>query len=156
MLTAIVAAGWDGQGGYIIGQGDKLPWRLPKELRLFRSQTMGKTLIMGRKTWETLPQPLDGREIIVFSSKDIPGVTTIGAPEQAPDEAYVCGGAQTYDAFMPFIDCILFTEVFNFYDDGVKFPLSKDQLNRMFRIQESSKIVKENGTSWKRFVYKKK
>mgnify|MGYP006275292279 CR=1 FL=1 len=156
MLTAIVAAAWNGENGYVIGKDGALPWRLPKDLKMFRDETMGKTIIMGRKTWETLPRTLDGRNIVVFTSKDIPEVTTIQFPEQAPDEAIVCGGSQTYDAFLPFTDKIIFTEIMQFIQGETLFPLSKDQLARTFRISHSWPVVTEQGVSWKRSIYERK
>src|SRR5690606_41971958 len=51
----------------VIGRGGKLPWRIPSDLRLFRRLTMGKPVIMGRKTFESIGKPLDGRDNIIVS-----------------------------------------------------------------------------------------
>lgn len=156
MKTAIVAAAWNGLGSYVIGDNNKMPWHLPSELRWFRMKTMGKPIVMGRTTWETLPKPLDGRRMIVFSTQEIPGVETINRPELAPDDAIICGGAKTYAAFLPFLDTIIFTEIFSFIEGDTVFPLAKDQLHRIFRVTKEYKLCVENNISWKRFIYERR
>ncbi len=63
MLTLIVARARNGA----IGLGNGLPWRLPEDLAYFKRTTMGATLIMGRRTWESLGRPLPGRRLVVLS-----------------------------------------------------------------------------------------
>ena len=71
----------------IIGRDGGLPWKLSSDMRFFKTITMGKPLIMGRKTWESLPkQPLPGRDNIVISRKrgyTAPGATVVADPGAA-------------------------------------------------------------------------
>ncbi len=102
----------------VIGQGDGLPWRLPKEAALFRSVTLGKPVIMGRRTFETLPQPLPGRMNIVLSrsGREYPGAcvaTTLDAAlrlaearcgQDGTNECFIAGGADIYALAAPRAD----------------------------------------------------
>ena len=103
----------------VIGRDGGLPWRLPADLKRFKAQTMGKPMIMGRKTFESFPAPLPGRRHIVLTrdaSWSAPGA------EVAPDvdaaialaavpEIAVIGGAQIFALFLPRADRIELTEV---------------------------------------------
>ncbi len=53
--------------GRVVGRGDAIPWRIPEELKWFRRTTLGRVLVMGRRTFESLPKPLDGRVIVVLT-----------------------------------------------------------------------------------------
>lgn len=88
----------------VIGVGNQLPWHLPEDFKWFKQRTLGKTLLMGRKTFESIGRPLPGRTTLVLSrsARAIPGVTVISsldalataAPQAA--EIMVCGGAEIY------------------------------------------------------------
>jgi dihydrofolate reductase len=105
----------------IIGNNGGLPWRLPSDLKRFKAVTMGKPIIMGRKTWDSLPRkPLPGRpNIILTRQKDFKpeGAIVVATVEAAllaadgVDEACVIGGAEIYNAFMPHADRIYLTEI---------------------------------------------
>ena len=74
-IALVVAVAENG----VIGRHGKLPWRLPSDLRWFRKVTLGKPVIMGRKTYDSIGKPLDGRDNIVVTHRrdlDIPGVET--------------------------------------------------------------------------------
>jgi len=86
-----------------IGAGNKLPWHLPEDFKWFRQQTTGKTLLMGRKTHESIGRPLPNRRTLVLSrfSGPIEGVTVVRSLEEAEREAgegglWICGGAEIY------------------------------------------------------------
>jgi dihydrofolate reductase len=108
--------------GAIGNEGD-LPWRLPADLKRFKSLTMGKPMIMGRKTFESLPGLLPGRRHIVLSRRDdvqAEGVTMAGSVQQAlalaaegndSSEVAVIGGAAIYDVFMPLATRIEMTQI---------------------------------------------
>lgn len=98
----------------VMGSGGELPWHLPADLRHFRSLTIGKTVIMGRKTFDAIGKPLPKRRNIVLTRADtaesVPGIEiarsvedvfamTAGEPEIA-----VIGGAQIFDAFAAYAD----------------------------------------------------
>ena len=103
----------------VIGRDGGLPWRLPADLKRFKAQTMGKPMIMGRKTFESFPAPLPGRRHIVLTRDagwSAPGAETVGnvaeaiALAAAPDIA-VIGGAQIFALFLPQADQVQLTEV---------------------------------------------
>lgn len=111
----------------VIGSAGDLPWRLSSDLKLFKAITRGKPVIMGRKTWESLPlRPLPGRLNIVVTRQ--PGYPAQGghvvgdmgdafdaaflqANQDAVDEVFVIGGAQIYAAALPLADRLYLTEV---------------------------------------------
>jgi dihydrofolate reductase len=105
----------------VIGRAGGLPWRISADLKRFKAITMGKPLIMGRKTWESLPKkPLPGRPNIVITRQknyraegaivvsDIP--SALAAAGQV-DEVCVIGGGEIFDMFLPQTDRIYLTEV---------------------------------------------
>lgn len=100
----------------VIGNNNKLPWRLPEDLRHFRRTTMGHGIIMGRKTWESIGRPLPGRtNIVVTRQQDYPakGAKVRGSLEAAlqladsiaaidgAEQAFVIGGAELYRQALP-------------------------------------------------------
>jgi dihydrofolate reductase len=108
--------------GAIGNEGD-LPWRLPADLKRFKALTMGKPMVMGRKTFESLPGLLPGRRHIVLSRRDnfaAEGVEMAGSVKEAlalaaegndSGEVAVIGGAAIYDVFMPLAHRIELTQV---------------------------------------------
>jgi dihydrofolate reductase len=122
-LTLVLAIARNG----IIGRHGALPWRLSSDMKRFKAATIGKPVLMGRKTWESLPKkPLPGRENLVLTRD--PNVKAAGAwlytdlgvllaaaraMAQASGAAEICviGGAQLYEATLPLADRIVLTEV---------------------------------------------
>lgn len=107
-----------------IGRQGGLPWDLPEDLKHFRRVTMGRPVIMGRRTWESIGRPLPGREVIVWTSRalDLPqGVHRAKTQEQALELAYalsnhhreviIAGGAGVYEAFLPLASIFHLTRV---------------------------------------------
>jgi dihydrofolate reductase len=106
-----------------IGNDGDLPWRLPADLRRFKALTIGKPMIMGRKTFESLPGLLPGRRHIVLSRRD--GIATEGVAMAASvkdalalanqgndtGEIAIIGGAAIYDVFMPLAHRIELTQI---------------------------------------------
>ena len=107
----------------VIGKDNALLWHLPEDMRYFRETTRGKPVIMGRKTWESLPEkfrPLPGRQNIVVSrdpAYKAHGADLAGSLEGAlalaggAEEVFVIGGEQLYRAALPFADRLYLTEV---------------------------------------------
>jgi len=112
----------------VIGRAGQLPWHIPEDLKRFKKLTMGSPVIMGRKTFESLPavaRPLPGRlNIIITRNRDFiapEGVLVVDSPAKgvelakktAPlkDTAWIIGGAEIYGASMPFVDEIFLTKV---------------------------------------------
>lgn len=109
---------------HVIGVNGKLPWHLPGDLKMFRKLTLGKKVIMGRKTYESLPfypNALPGRENIVVSlslpesehyrvARDIDELLTECL--NSDEEYWVVGGAELYEWFAPYADKIIHTRVY--------------------------------------------
>ena len=114
----------------IIGKGGALPWRLPDDLRRFKQLTLGKPVVMGRKTWESLPKkPLPGRENIVVTRD--PGFRAEGAVvvhsldealARAADEICVIGGVEIFREALPRATRIHLTEVHADVDGDTRMP----------------------------------
>ena len=115
-IAFVVAIGRD----HVIGKGGALPWRLPDDMKHVREVTMGKPLIMGRRTYDSIGKPLPGRTSIVLTSDPSfhpAGVLVARTPEEAlalagdAPETIVFGGAGVFKAFMPLVDRVYLTEV---------------------------------------------
>ncbi|MGO4697056.1 dihydrofolate reductase [Paenibacillus sp. 2TAB26] len=102
-----------------IGIGNKLPWRLPAEMAFFKKMTIGKTVLMGRKTFESLPKPLvDRKNVVLTRQTDFhpEGCEIVHSIKEAlelytAEELVVIGGADIYEQFLPFANQILLTKV---------------------------------------------
>lgn len=103
----------------IIGRDGALPWHIPADLRHFKALTMGKPMIMGRKTFDSFPSLLPGRRHIVLTRDAAwvaPGAEVAHTPAQAlamagPGEVAVVGGAEIYALFLPLATRVELTEV---------------------------------------------
>jgi dihydrofolate reductase len=111
---------WAQARGGVIGSSGGLPWHLPEDLKLFRALTIGSTVVMGRRTWESLPErfrPLPGRTNVVLTSD--PTWSAEGALRAASveevlaehDSLWVIGGGAVYAAFLPYADRLVVTDV---------------------------------------------
>ncbi len=116
----------------VIGNGGDLPWRLPEDLARFKRMTMGATLVMGRKTFESIGRPLPGRKTIVLTHRPDwveEGVDVADSLERALDMAresgedvFVAGGAEVYRAALRVADRLELTEVDAEPDGDTYFP----------------------------------
>src|SRR3954468_18964811 len=108
----------------VIGHDGGLPWHLSDDLRRFKQLTMGHTIIMGRRTWESIGRPLPGRRTVVVTRQpnyrlEDPTVTVASNLEQGlktaknagDDEAFIVGGAELYRAALPAADRLYLTRV---------------------------------------------
>jgi dihydrofolate reductase len=129
VLTVIAAIASNG----VIGIGNRLPWKLPADLARFKALTTGNAVIMGRKTWESLPakfRPLPGRRNIVvtrnasYRAEGAVVVTSLPAAVAAAqsDEAFVIGGAELYATALPLADRLQLTEIDAAYEGDTWFP----------------------------------
>jgi dihydrofolate reductase len=116
----VIGMVWAQARDRVIGAEGGLPWRLPEDLRLFRDLTMGGTVVMGRRTWESLPErfrPLPGRTNVVLTTDrtwSADGAHPVGSVEQvlAEHESFwVIGGGTVYVAFLPHADRLVVTDV---------------------------------------------
>lgn len=114
----------------VIGADGDLPWHLPRDLKHFKQTTLGKPVIMGRKTWETLAGPLPGRQnIVVTRNPDYhaPGCETANSLEQAlelarGDDVMVVGGGDIYRLALPHATHLVLTRVDAAPPGDARFP----------------------------------
>ena len=128
----MVALIWAQAANGVIGDDGKLPWHLPEDLSRFRSLTIGSTVVMGRLTWESLPdrvRPLPGRRNVVLSRQpdwQAPGATAAASFEDAlagaSEPVWVIGGASVYRSALPFADRIEVTEIDGSFSGDVYAP----------------------------------
>lgn len=129
-ITIVVARAQNG----VIGRDGGLPWHLPADLKRFKSLTMGSAMVMGRKTFESLPGLLPGRRhIVVTRNRDWaePGAEVAHRVEDAIDLATgepisVIGGAELFALFMPFADKLELTEILADVDGDTVMPDPRD------------------------------
>ena len=130
LIAAVAANG-------VIGRANQLPWHLPADLKYFVRMTMGKPVIMGRLTWDSIAQPLPGRTNIVVSRQpglqidgvqvapDLVTALALGETLQQADgqeEMMVVGGAQIYRAALPLAQRMYLTEVHADFSGDASFP----------------------------------
>jgi len=130
VLSLLVAVAENG----VIGRNGGLPWRLPEDLKWFKARTMGKPIIMGRKTWESFPKrPLPGRtNIVVTRDAAYPADGCIVASSldaaldiaraEVPDEIMIIGGAELYALALPRVQRIYLTQVHVRAEGDAFFP----------------------------------
>jgi dihydrofolate reductase len=142
--SIIVAASQNG----VIGVNGKLPWHLPGDLKRFKELTMGHTLIMGRKTYESLPpkmRPLPGRKTVVVTRSSVGKFNFVadtlgGAIESAlrietverggdynepSAEIFICGGGEVYREALPLVDRVYLTVVERDFEGDTYFAASR-------------------------------
>lgn len=125
-LSAIVAMA----ANRCIGRDNTLPWRLPADLKRFKQLTMGHTLVMGRKTYESIGRPLPGRTtVVVTRQRDYApeGVRVAHSLEQAlalapGDEVFLAGGADLYRQAMGHVRRLYLTRIDRDYEGDTFFP----------------------------------
>lgn len=146
----------------VIGKDNKMPWHLPEDLRHFKALTLGKPVVMGRKTYESIGRPLPGRHNIVISRQadlSIEGVTTVTSFEDAKiaagdcEELIIMGGGQLYAELLEKSDILYLTEIsldvegdtyFPDWDDGSWLEVSRDVAKNDKQLEYSFiKLVKK-------------
>ena len=129
MLSIIVAKGKNN----IIGKNNGMIWHLPADLKHFKELTTGHTIIMGRKTFESLGRVLPNRKHIIFSqNKDLKikeenvqvvhSLLEIQDLIEGKEEAFVIGGAMIYNFLMPYVDKMYVTEIDEEFEGDTFFP----------------------------------
>ncbi|HEY7380356.1 MAG TPA: dihydrofolate reductase [Gaiella sp.] len=118
----------------VIGRDNAIPWRIPEDVARFRDLTMGHAVVMGRRTWDSLPdrfRPLPGRRNVVVSRNpgwSADGAERAGSLDEAlrllagAPEVFVIGGAELYEAALPLADELLLTEIDADVDGDTLFP----------------------------------
>jgi len=128
MKTVSIIVAMDENG--LIGANGGLPWHLPADLARFKRTTMGRPVIMGRKTHESIGRPLPGRRnIIVTRNRDYraPGCEVVHSLDEAlkrcPEgECFVIGGAKLYEQALPRADRLYITRIGEAFEGDVRFP----------------------------------
>ena len=124
LIAAVAANG-------VIGADNQLPWRLPEDLKRFRALTLGHAVIMGRKTWESLPRALPERQNIIVTRQH--GYAAGGADTapsfaaalgcvRMPEPVFCIGGGEIYRAALPFATTLHLTEIAHSFDGDARFP----------------------------------
>jgi len=120
--------------GGVIGRDGGIPWRLPEDLAQFKALTTGHAVVMGRRTWESIPdrfRPLPGRRNVVITRDPdwaAEGAERAGSVEEAlarlgdEERVFVIGGAQVYAAALPHADELVLTEIGLDVDGDTRFP----------------------------------
>ncbi len=114
----------------VIGRDGALPWHLPEDFKWFKKTTLGRPIVMGRKTWESIGRPLPGRRNIVVSRSwnEAPeGAEVVGSVEalaklDLEGEVFVIGGAGLYEAMLPLCAEVLLSYVFEAHEGDTEFP----------------------------------
>jgi dihydrofolate reductase len=152
-LSLIVARSRNG----VIGVDGDLPWRIPSDLKFFKKTTLGKPVLMGRVTWESLPFPLPGRPNLILtrnadyeakkgevftSLKALVGRGYELAGLSGGDEVMLIGGAKLYAALLPFCDRCYVTDVDVMIEGDAHFPVLSDfdwKITREINLDASAK-----------------
>lgn len=119
----------------VIGRNNKLPWHLPADLKHFKFLTMGKTIVMGRKTYESIGKPLPGRVNIIITRQagyEVPGATVVSSIDDAllmcekirsiNGENFIIGGEELYRQTLKICQRIYITEIQRDFEGDVYFP----------------------------------
>lgn len=125
MFSIIAAIGKNGE----LGKGGELIFHIKEDMQFFRDTTMGRKVIMGRKTWASLPGKLKNRENIVISHQDFTGPDLIvhdvdqfiAENSATSEEIFIIGGGTIYEKFLPHCQCLYLTEVDAFASDADTF-----------------------------------
>ena len=148
---------WAQARGGVIGADGLLPWHLPEDLKLFRTLTMGSTVVMGRRTWQSLPErfrPLPGRTNVVlttdphWSAEGARRVSSVAEVRAAYDPIWVIGGGAAYAAFLPYADRIVVTDVDLLVDGDTWAPALDAGWRRVARIPEDGWSVSASGVRY--------
>jgi dihydrofolate reductase len=149
MARAKVAAIVAMDEGRLIGKNGALPWHVPEDMAHFRALTSGQIVVMGRKTWDSLPakfKPLPGRTNIVISREgsnlELPqGVLRAFSPAEAIEQAqsavanlqtiWIIGGAEIYKATLPMCDEVHLTKIHGVHEGDAWLPQFEDSFSRV-------------------------
>ena len=159
MINMIVATSSNNQ----IGINNELPWHISEDLKYFRKVTNGKTVLMGRKTFESIGRPLPNRRNIVltrdphFAHEGIEVVHSIKEALElchAEENMFIIGGGEIYAAFLPYADYLYITLVDKVIEGDTSFPEYKD----LFSLIESTPGTgpSEDGTTFTFTIWERK
>ena len=129
MINIIAAVGKNLE----LGLNNKLIWSIPEDLQYFKQMTINKTVVMGRKTYESIGRPLPNRNNVVLTRKDIKidGINTIKNYEEVlsmDEEVFIIGGESIYELFLPYADNLYLTEINASHEADTYFPYFDKEL----------------------------
>ncbi|PEK99878.1 dihydrofolate reductase [Bacillus sp. AFS017336] len=159
MIAALVAMSENN----VIGLNNEMPWHLPQELAYFKKVTTGHTIIMGRKTFDSIGRPLPKREnVIVTRQKDFhpDGVTVINdvisyLEDHKNEDLFIIGGAEIFNLTFPYLDTLYITEIeHNFEGDTFFQNFLKGDWN--VKSVSEVQIDEKSEIKYRYFVYEKK
>lgn len=158
MIAAIVAISENN----VMGIDNKLPWHLPGELAYFKKITTGNTIVMGRKTYDSIGRPLPNRQnVVVTRQKDFmaEGVTVINDLEAylkniTDENVFIIGGAEIFKIAFPYFDALYITEVLHNFEGDTWFP---DFNKNEWKLKSESEIQTDEKSkiNYKYLVYVK-
>lgn len=144
-----------------LGKNNDLIWHLSEDMKFFRKTTTGKTIIMGRKCFESLPGLLPNRKHIILTNNPnykVDGATiyhnleeVLNYIENTEEECFIIGGAKIYELFLPYVDTLYLTEIEDTKEADVYFPTFDKTQYQKETIQE----LKENNIKYKFTKYTK-
>lgn len=143
MNKPLISFIWGQDRNRLIGRDNSLPWRLPADMAWFKKSTMGKPILMGRKTYESIGRPLPGRTNLILSRQadlQIDGCTVIHSLDEAKaavpraDEIMVMGGAEIYALLFNQAKRLYITEIDAEFEGDAWFPeFERGQWKEIFR-----------------------
>ncbi len=129
----------------VIGHNGKLPWHISEDLKRFKKLTVGHTVLMGRKTFESMGKPLPDRRNVVLASKEIPGVETYPTITAAlgvlrdQEKIFVIGGGKIFEQFLDMADELHLTLVDIEVDGDTFFPSYEHLIGTHFMLVNEEK-----------------
>lgn len=156
MIVSLIAAQSTNR---VIGINNTLPWDIPEDLNYFKEKTRGRIIIMGRKTFESLPKTLPKRFHIVISRKPTPStqenVLWVQSIEQAlieakklipawPEEVFIIGGGEIYSQSLPFTDRIYLTQIHQNFTGDAYFPEFDRSIFKLIATTKGSTLSTQN------------
>lgn len=155
MILSLIAAM---DNNRLIGRDNDLPWHLPADLQHFKSVTMNKPILMGRKTYDSIGRPLPGRQNIVITRNDIKieGVTVVNSIDEAisaakdAEEVMVIGGSSIYELVLPEVQRMYLSFVEGEFEGDAWFPEFDE--NEWKIIDEKVQAADEKNAHACRFV----
>lgn len=163
IISIIVAVG----NNNVIGVDNALPWHLPADLKYFKAKTIGKPVIMGRKSYESIGRPLPGRTNIVisrnpeFQNSGLKIARSISdafllAQQENPEEIFVIGGSKIYEQTMDLWDTLYLTKVDVDITNATAFFPELDMDKWICVNEDPHKADEQNPHDYTFYIYKKK
>lgn len=152
-ISIVVAIGRDHQHNRVIGCKNELLWHIPEDLKRFKAITLGHPIIMGRKTWESLPEkvrPLPGRTNIVVTrdssyvadgaqiAHSFPEALSLAKDAPGSEEIFIGGGTELYQASLPFVSRLYLTIIDDEKEGDAYFPAYEEEFTHVVSDEHHS------------------